>query len=137
MHVSSYDGVSLQLQGVDFGLMIYDAHRAPSTSFASEDDAIYGDAGGTAPTDTNGDPNGENDEEEAHESDGGGEEEEEDSEDVSRPAQMCCFLDYRFRRTSNLLWSTLRCRWTCGGHARGPLVQPAHPNPLRNHNHVC
>lgn len=91
MHVSSYDDVSLRLHGVDLGLMIHDACRAPSTSFASEDDAIYGDAGGAAPTDANGDPNGENDEEEAHESDGGGEEEEEDSEDVSRPAQMCCF----------------------------------------------
>lgn len=53
----------------------------PSNSFASEDDAIYGDAGGTTPTDANGDATGENEEEEAHESDAGAEEEEEDSED--------------------------------------------------------
>ena len=71
--------------------MIHNAYRAPSTSFAFEDDGIYGDAGGPAPTDTNGDPNGENEEEEAHESDGGGEEEEEDSEDVSHPARTRCF----------------------------------------------
>ena len=60
-------------------------------SFTFEDDAIYGDAGSAAPTDTNGDANGENEEEEAHESDGEGEEEEEDSEDVSHLAQTRCF----------------------------------------------
>ena len=60
-------------------------YREPSNSFTSEDDAIYGDAGGAVPTDANGDTNGENDEEEAQESDGGGEEEEDDSEDVSHP----------------------------------------------------
>jgi hypothetical protein len=66
--------------------MIHNAYREPSNSFASEDDGIYGDAGSTGPTDTNGGTNGEDDEE-AHESNGGGEEEEEDSEDVSHPAQ--------------------------------------------------
>ena len=70
--------------------MIHNACRAPSNSFTSEDDAIYGDAGSTAPTDTNGGTNDENDEEE-RESDGGGEDEEEDSEDVSRPVQTRCF----------------------------------------------
>ena len=70
--------------------MIHNACRAPLNSFTSEDDAIYGDVGSTAPTDTNGGANGEN-EEEAHESDGGGEEDEEDSEDVSHLAQMRCF----------------------------------------------
>ncbi|KAF9650065.1 Fip1-domain-containing protein [Thelephora ganbajun] len=53
----------------------------PSNSLTSEDDAIYGDTGGTTPADTNGSANGENEEEEGHESDDGGEGEEEDSED--------------------------------------------------------
>ncbi|KAF9787307.1 hypothetical protein BJ322DRAFT_715569 [Thelephora terrestris] len=52
----------------------------PPNSFAMEDDAIYGDAGDTTPTDANADANGEN-EEEPHESDGGAEDEDEDSED--------------------------------------------------------
>ena len=72
-------------------LMIHDAYRVPSNSFASEDDAIYGDAGGTTPTDANGDATGENEEEEAHESDAGAEEEEEDSEDVCHSAQTRTF----------------------------------------------
>ena len=70
--------------------MVYGAYRAPSNSFTSEDDAIYGDAGRKTPMDTNGGANGENEEEETHESDGGGEEEEEDSEDVSHPARIHC-----------------------------------------------
>ena len=70
--------------------MIHGACRAPSNSFPSEDDAIYGDVGGTDPTDTNGGANGGSDEEDAHESDGG-EEEEEDSEDVSYLTQTRCF----------------------------------------------
>lgn len=69
-----------------FELMIYDAYRVPSNSFTSEDDGIYGDAGGTTPTDANGDATGEN-EEDVHESDAGAEEEEEDSEDVCHSAQ--------------------------------------------------
>ena len=64
--------------------MIYDAYRVPPNSFPSEDDAIYGDAGDTTPTDANADANGENEEEEAYESGAGVEEEEEDSEDVSQ-----------------------------------------------------
>jgi len=71
--------------------MIRNAYRAPSNSFASEDDAIYGDAGGTAPSDANGGASDENDGEEAPESGGGGEEEEEDSEDVRHPVQTCYF----------------------------------------------
>jgi hypothetical protein len=67
--------------------MPHDAYRAPLNSLASEDDAIYGDAGGTTPTDANGDTNGENEDEEVHESDAVAEEEGEDSEDVSHPLQ--------------------------------------------------
>jgi hypothetical protein len=66
--------------------MIHDAYRVPPNSFAMEDDAIYGDAGDTTPTDANADANGEN-EEEPHESDGGAEDEDEDSEDVSHTGQ--------------------------------------------------
>ena len=71
--------------------MVYGAYRALSNSFTSEDDAIYGGAGSTAPMDTNGGANDEDEEEETRESDGGGEEEEEDSEDVSHRVQTCCF----------------------------------------------
>ena len=79
---------SLITRRAGFELTVHHAHRAPSNSFASEDDAIYGDAGGTTPTDTNGDAEGEREEEEeAHESDAGAEEEEEDSDDVSLPSQ--------------------------------------------------
>lgn len=135
--VSSSDNVSVpQSQGTDFGLMIHDAYRAPSNSFASEDDAIYGDAGSAAPTDTNGGANGGDDEEEAPESDGGGEEEEEDSEDVSHPFKRVTSPDNRFRRMSNLSWSTHQCRWTYDSRGRGPHVLPTHLNPLQNHNNV-
>ena len=89
VHVNSSGNVSSSVARAGFELMIYGAYRAPPNSFTSEDDAIYGDAGGPAPMDTNGGTNGEN-EEETHESDGGGEEEEEDSEDVSHPAQTRC-----------------------------------------------
>ena len=68
--------------------MIYDTSRAPSNSFASEDDGIYGDPGGTTPTDANGDANGESEEEEVRESDAEVvQPEEEDSEDVCHPLQ--------------------------------------------------
>lgn len=73
-------------RGVGVELTNRDAYRVPPDSFASEDDAIYGGAGGTTPTDANGDTNGGNEEEEAHESENP-EEEEEDSEDVSHTAQ--------------------------------------------------
>ena len=89
MCVSSSDNVSPPLKGTGSELRIHNACREPSNSFTSEDDGIYGDAGSTAPTDTNGGTTGENDEE-VHESDGGGEEEEEDSEDVSHPARTLC-----------------------------------------------
>lgn len=71
-------------------LMVYDTHRAPSNSFTSEDDAIYGDAGGTTPVDANGDTSGENEGEELHQSDAEAEEEEEDSEDVSCSVHSPC-----------------------------------------------
>lgn len=78
---------SLITRRADFEPTIYDAYRTPSNSFPPEDDAIYGDAGGTTPTDANGDANGESEEEDPHESDVEVEEEEEDSEDVSHPLQ--------------------------------------------------
>ena len=84
--MKSSDDVSPQFRWAFFELTIHDAYRALSNSFTSEDDAIYGDAGGTAPMDTNGGANGENEEEETRESDGGGEEEDDDSEDVSHRA---------------------------------------------------
>ena len=123
------------MQGAGFELTIYGAYRVPSNSFTSEDDAIYGDAGGATPMDTNGGANGEN-EEETHESDGG-EEEEEDSEDVSHPAQPDVPPNNQFRRTSSSLWSIPRCHWTYDSRGRDPLVLPTRPNPHRNHSHVC
>lgn len=115
--------------------MFYDAYRAPSNSLPSEDDGIYGDAGGTTPTDANGDANGENEGEEAHQSDAVVEEEEEDSEDVSHTFQRVASLDSRFLRMSSSLWSTPQCHWICDSRGRGLHVPPIHPNP-QNHSHV-